>query len=88
MEQNKFDAIIETIGYLVDETLIADDPENDEDRANISLFLGLVQESYVIVTWPESQELMEEDWFEDEAILDVDAKFGSSAYFIPLKRLL
>jgi hypothetical protein len=31
---------------------------------------------------------MKEDWFEEEAILDVQCKFGSSSYFIPIKRLI
>lgn len=44
-------------------------------------------DTYTLVTWPESQELMDEPWFDEEAILDVDAHFGSSAYFIPTKRL-
>lgn len=41
---------------------------------------------YVIVTWPESQELMEQEWFDecvlinDEYMLD---KVGGSAYFVP-----
>lgn len=41
---------------------------------------------YIIVQWPESQELMEQEWFDecvlinDEAMLD---KVGSSAYFVP-----
>lgn len=46
-------------------------------------------DKYVLVTWPESQELMEEDWF-DECILmnDLDRlnDIGSSAYFVPEER--
>lgn len=42
---------------------------------------------YVLVQWPESQEFMEEEWFEKEAILEVEGRFGSGAYFIPAKRL-
>ena len=44
--------------------------------------------SYIVITWPEVQELMEEDWFNEEAILDSSGKFGSSAYFVPLKRII
>lgn len=44
---------------------------------------------YVIVTWPNSQALMEQDWF-DECILINDEshleKFGPSAYFVPEER--
>lgn len=43
---------------------------------------------YVLVPWPESQEYMEYDWFQKEAILDVNAIFGSSAYHIPKERIL
>jgi len=36
---------------------------------------------YVLVEWPWSQTLMEEDWFGEEAILT-----DNSAYFIPINR--
>ena len=42
---------------------------------------------YVAIPWPENQEYMEEEWFQDEAILDVDSKIGDSTYLIPIKRL-
>lgn len=41
--------------------------------------------NYILVEWPESQEYMEKDWFEDEAVLNV---WMSSAYFIPEMRIL
>ena len=41
---------------------------------------------YVLVKWPESQELMEYKWFNEEASLADSEKFGSSAYFIPIIR--
>jgi len=44
-------------------------------------------DTYSVVTWPDVQELMEEPWFREEAILDVEGKFGDSAYFIPTKYL-
>lgn len=40
--------------------------------------------TYTLVTWPESQEYMEESWFDKEAILNLDQ---SSSYFIPTIRL-
>lgn len=40
---------------------------------------------YAYVRWPESQEYMEEDWFEDEAVLDVHN--DSACYFIPVQRI-
>lgn len=43
---------------------------------------------YVLVQWPESQEYMDEDWFQEEAVLEVNGKFGSAAYFIPIDRFL
>lgn len=42
---------------------------------------------YVLVCWPESQIFMEEEWFQEEAILEAEGKFGSSAYLIPKNRL-
>ena len=39
---------------------------------------------YVKVTWPDIQDLMQEEWFNEEAILDVNS---SSDYFVPLARL-
>ena len=48
-------------------------------------------EEYILVTWPDSQNLMEQEWF-DECILMNDenhlAEIGSSAYFVPKKKYL
>lgn len=41
---------------------------------------------YILVMWPEVQELMDEDWFFDEAVLSIHPNHDSS-YFIPIKRL-
>ena len=38
---------------------------------------------YVLVQWPETQELMDELWFDEHASLADFNKFGNSAYFIP-----
>ena len=41
---------------------------------------------YVLVTWPDSQELMEQEWFQDCILLNDDESlesFGSSAYLVP-----
>ncbi len=45
--------------------------------------------SYNLIMWPESQNFMEEEWFEDEAILALgnEDMTGSSAYFIPTHKL-
>jgi len=46
-------------------------------------------EKYILVTWPQSQELMEQEWF-DECILMNDEnhldEVGSSAFFVPEDR--
>lgn len=44
-------------------------------------------ENYILVSWPESQEFMDEVWFEKESCL-ADVKFGDSAYFIPESRII
>jgi len=44
--------------------------------------------TYVLVKWPETQELMDLDWFDKETSLADFSKFGSSAYFIPQLRWL
>lgn len=84
MEQNNFDLIREVIGQ---ECIDAGEVEG----ATLDLldkFMTLAEQSYVLIQWPNSQELMDEDWFKEEAILDVEGKFGSSAYFVPLVRIL
>ena len=43
---------------------------------------------YVLVQWPETQVLMDYDWFDKETSLADFDKFGNSAYFIPMKRWL
>jgi len=43
---------------------------------------------YVLVQWPESQVFMDYEWFHSETSLADFDKFGSSAYFIPMKRYL
>jgi hypothetical protein len=60
--------------------------KNDKIRVSATKLLDLIDEAYVHVEWPETQEFMEEDWFEEEAVLDVDSPIGS-CYFIPLARV-
>ena len=47
-------------------------------------------ETYILVPFPEVQEFMDEDWFDEEAILALGAEesVGSGAYFIPASRIL
>lgn len=81
---NEFDDIREIIGFeCIDYGQLS-----DENIELLEKFMDLVNDSYVLVQWPDSQELMEKDWFEEEAILETEGKFGSSTYFIPLKRML
>ena len=44
--------------------------------------------TYVLVQWPETQVLMDYDWFDAETSLADFDKFGNSAYFIPQSRWL
>lgn len=44
-------------------------------------------EKYVLVQWPDSQALMEYEWFKEECSLADEDKFGSSAYFVPESRI-
>ena len=82
------DDFLEIIGQALevfDEELAIEDQET---RQMVLNGLDILSESYVIVPWPESQELMEQPWFQEEAVLDVECKFGSSAYFVPAKYLI
>ena len=51
----------------------------------------IMEKEYVIIPWPDSQELMDEEWFDDECILINEdpllSQVGSSAYFVPIARL-
>ena len=71
---------LETIGSALFDAGI-----NDQETMDA---IDTIKDSYTLVQWPDSQELMEEDWFEEEAILDVEGKFGGSAYFVPTKYLI
>lgn len=49
-------------------------------------------DKYVLVTWPEVQDLMGEDWFREECFLanpinEEQAWINDSAYFVPEHRL-
>jgi hypothetical protein len=77
-----FENAMETIGQALFEVHEKNIPTEAKN------LLNQLDNAYVVVTWPNSQELMEEEWFEEEAVLDVDGRFGGSAYFIPLKRIL
>lgn len=73
---------MEVIGQL-----LFDNNITKQTNSEIYNILKLIPDSYTIVDWPEVQELMEEDWFQDEAILNNSDNAPSSQYFIPLKRI-
>lgn len=83
-DTQNFDNVMEEIEQSLYE--INDGPCSSDTNS----FLTLVREAYILVQWPDSQEYMEKDWFEDEAILalGVEDTIGGSAYFIPIKYLL
>lgn len=90
MEQTNFENAIENIGQGVDSVFSPEDPENDEVRKNINSLLNYAEEGYVLVQFPDSQEYMEEEWFDEEAIFcgGSEEQTGSSAYFIPITRIV
>ncbi len=48
-------------------------------------------EKYVLVCWPESQLLMEQEWFKECILMNDEQhleEIGSSAYFVPEERYL
>ena len=63
-----FEIAKEVISEGIDKLLLVDDTMS-EIRKEIAL--GLVyaaEEGFVLVQWPESQEYMEEEWFNEEAV--------------------
>lgn len=42
--------------------------------------------NYILIQWPEVQELMDEWWFQDEAILNI--RDDDSSYLIPEDRII
>lgn len=82
--EEAFDDFISEVDYFAD---------NIEDFVGATVTIegtGLEHNiSYNLITWPESQNYMEEEWFEDEAILALGNEdvTGSGAYFIPTNRI-
>lgn len=78
------------------EKLVIPKPESDAFLDRIQDMANLIAEkrveadladTYVRINWPEVQDLMEEGWFREEAILDTNPDAPSSSYLIPYKRL-
>lgn len=43
-------------------------------------------DKYILLKWPDSQELFEQKWFNECILADDTDIFGPSAYFVPEKR--
>ena len=80
-----FDETMEAIGQAIFEMDIT-----EKDNPEVHSLLSNVGDAYVLVQWPDSQDYMEKEWFEEEAILALgsEEQTGSSAYFIPLKYVI
>jgi len=74
---------LETIGQATFECFKSE----TNTMTSINNALLMIKDSYTLVEWPEVQELMEEDWFEKEAVLNLSTD-ASSSYFIPIKYLI
>lgn len=91
--KTNFELAVELIKQATYKELVADfihnateeNPEIKIDSSIVDNFISAAEYGYVLVEWPESQDLMDEDWFDEEAVL---SSTGSSAYFVPIKRLL
>lgn len=77
----------EYLRNIIGEECIDQGEFSEEQCDMLGTFMELAKQAYIVVPWPDSQDFMEELWFEEEAILDINSTFGSSAYFIPLVRI-
>lgn len=86
MPQTNLEVAIEVIGQAINEYLPKGDSTKDETRNLVNKFLQTARNSHVLFQWPESQEIMEEE----EAIFvgGSEDKTGSSAYLLPIERVL
>lgn len=60
--------------------------ENLTENEAKQKLIELINDGYILLEWPYSQEVMDEEWFDEEAVLADYDKCGSSAYFIPVWR--
>lgn len=82
MTNPNLESAMEAIGQAVFEKYGTETPKE------VKSLLGLINEAYVLIGWPEVQDLMEEDWFQEEAILDNSEDADSSTYLIPISKVL
>lgn len=58
--------------------------KNLSEKESKEMLLSIMENCYTLVHFPDSQDLMDKEWFEDEAILNIDE---GAAYFVPTYRL-
>lgn len=66
----------------VNEKFPVDDPANSEINKILKTYLYLADGSYILVHWPYVQDYMDDEWFNEEAVLT-----ENSSYFVPIKRV-
>lgn len=82
------DFVVETALDKMNEIYPVEDISNTNERIKIIRFLETLSDCYVLLPFPYSQEYMDKDWFDKEAVLIEDTeRYGSGTYMIPLKRL-
>jgi hypothetical protein len=88
-KQDRIYELTDNIKGMLDDVLPISDSQYDNIRRDILNLLSNAESGYVLIEWPDSQDYMEEEWFREEAILALgsEEKTGSSAYFIPIRRL-
>lgn len=64
------------------EKKITDTINNLSEQEAKEMLISQMEDTYTLVLWPDSQDLMEKDWFRDEAVLS-----DESSYFVPTHRL-
>jgi hypothetical protein len=79
-----FDDCISIMKDWVNENIPVEDSINSELRESMFDIMDYVQDSYVLIAYPEYKLLMNEAWFMREAIQLNEL----SKYFVPLKRLI
>jgi hypothetical protein len=61
---------------------------NLDEKGAKDMLEEVIDNTYTMVEWPEVQDLMDEPWFVEEAILDNREDAPSSSYLIPTKYVL
>ncbi len=82
--------LIKNVVAVIDEGINLLSILGDEIDSNVDVVITALPQAYIPIEWPDSQYLMEKDWF-DECVLDVDSKIyehSSSTYLVPIERYL